>query len=87
MLLRVITSLDMGSFNEKCVKSRLSKIFDKNLSRDEVKALNNLVKNKHLAIQKADQGSFILILNRSDYISKLRKIWEETFKFEKVNIE
>ena len=61
MLFREITSLDIGDFNKECVKSRLrdsayssfkqvSRISDKNLSREEVKALNNLVKNKDLVI-------------------------------------
>ena len=50
---------DIGSCNKKYVKSRLldsayssfkqvSRIFDKNLSRQEIKALDNLVKNKYL---------------------------------------
>ena len=74
---------------QKCVKNRLrdsaysslkqvSKISDKNLSREEVKTLNNVVKNKDLVIQKADTGNNIVILNRSDYISKLSKILEDT---------
>ena len=98
MLFREITSLDIGDFNKECVKSRLrdsayssfkqvSRISDKNLSREEVKALNNLVKNKHLVIQKPYKGNNIVILNRSDYISKLSKILDDTSKFKRVNIE
>ena len=52
-----------------------------------MKALNNLVKNQYLVIQKADKGNNIVILNRSDYISKLSKILEDTSKFKRVNIE
>ena len=62
--------------DKECVKSRLrdsayssfkqvSRISDKNLSREDAKALNNLVKNKDLY----------------DYISKLNKILEDTPKF------
>ena len=98
MLFREITSLDIGDFNKECVKSRLrdgayssfkqvSRISDKNLTREEVKALNNLVKNKHLVIQKPYKGNNIVILNRSDYISKLSKILEDTSKFKRVHIE
>ena len=97
MLFREITSLDIGDFNKECVKSRLrdsayssfkvSRISDKNLSREEVKALNNFVKNKDLVIQKADKGNNVIVLNRSDYISKLGKILEDTSKFKRVNIE
>ena len=60
-------------------------VSDKNLSREEVKALNNLVKNKDLVIKKADKGNNIIALNRSDYISKLSEILEDTSKFRIVN--
>ena len=84
-------------FNE-CVRSRLwdnayllfkqvFRISDKYLSREEAKALNNLVKSKDLVIQKADKGNNIIFLNRSDYISKLSKILEDICKFKRVNIE
>ena len=51
-------------------------------STEEVKALNNLVKNK-----KAQKGNKIVILSRSDYISKLNKNLENTFKLKMLNIE
>ena len=84
-------SYDIGDFNKECVKSRLrnsvyssfkqaSRISDKDLSREEVKALNNLAKNKNLVIQKADKGNNIIILNRSDYF-KTKQDLEDTFKF------
>ena len=93
-----ISRLDISDFNKECVKSRLrdraytsfkqvSKISDKNISREEVKALNNLVKNKDFVVQKADKDNYIIVLNRSDYISKLNKILEDTSKFKGVNIE
>ena len=92
MLFREITNLDIGNFNKECVKSRLRdsayssfkqvfKISDKNFSWEEVKALNNLLKNK------ADKGNNIVFLNRSDFISKLSKILEDTSKFKRVNTE
>ena len=98
MVFRETSNLDIDNFNKECVKSRLpdgayssfkqiSKISNKNLSREEVKALNNLVKNKDLVIQKADKGNNIVIVNRSNYISKLSKILEDTSKFKRVNIE
>ena len=62
-------------------------ISEKNLSKEEVKALNNLVKNKDIVIQKADKGNSIVILNRNDYVSKLNKMLEDTSKFKSVNIE
>ena len=49
--------------------------------------LKHWIKNKELVIQKADKGNNIIVLNRSDYISKLSKILEDTFKFKRVNLE
>ena len=46
-----------------------------------------LVKVKDLVIQKADKGDNIVILNRSDYISKLSKILKDTSNFKMVNIK
>ena len=63
------------------------KISDKNLSREELKALNDLVRIKDLVIQKADKGNHAVIYNRRDYISKLNKVLEDTSKFKTVNIE
>ena len=62
MFFREITSLDIINFSKELVKSRLRditdtlfkqvfKISDKHLSAEEVKALNNLVKNKDFVIQ------------------------------------
>ena len=76
MLLRYINSLEVINRNKECVKSRLqgstytfkqvSKISQKILSKWEIKALNNLIKNKDIVIQKANKGNNIVILNRSD---------------------
>ena len=98
MLFRYINSLEVSNHNKECLKSRLrdraytsfkqvSKISEKNLSKEEAKALNNLVRNKYIVIQKADKGNNIIILNRSDYISKPSKVLKNTPKFKRVNIE
>ena len=63
------------------------KISDKNLSREELKALNDLVRIKDLVIQKADQGNHAVIYNRRDYISKLNKVLEDTSQFKTVRKE
>ena len=73
-------------FREPSFK-HVSKISDKNLSREEIKALNNFDKNKELVIQKAGKGNSIVFLNRSDHISKLSKILEDISKFKRVNID
>ena len=70
MLFRDINSLKVNNLNNECVKSRLqdskntsvkqiSKISGKNLSKEEVKAFNNLVKNKDIVMQKVGTGNNI----------------------------
>ena len=62
MSFRDITSLEISNFNKECVKRRFrdsaytsfkqfSKISEKHLSTEEIKALNCLVKNKDIVIQ------------------------------------
>ena len=97
MLFSDINTLEVINLNNECVKSRLgdsaytfkqvSRISEKNISKEEVKALNNLAENKDFVIQKTDKGSYVIILNRSDYISKLSKILENKSKFKWVNVE
>ena len=80
--------MTLGKINLHCILKavgvrhtsfkQVSKFSEENLSTEEVKALNSLVKIKDMLIQKAEKGNSIVILNRSDYISKLSKILEDT---------
>ena len=92
VLFREANSLNLLSFDKKCVTRRLqdsvysslqevSKIFEKNLPDEERKALKNLTENKDLVIQKADKGNGIVILNKNDYILRLTRILDNTSKF------
>ena len=94
MLFTDINSLEVSNLNKSRLRDsactsfkQVSKYSEKNVLKEEVKALNNLVKNKNIVIQKADKGNNIAILNRSDYISKLSKILEDAFKFKRAIIE
>ena len=60
--------------------------FLKNPSTEEAKAPKNLVK-KDIVMKKAEKGDDNVIVNRSDYISKLSKNLQDTSKFKRVNIE
>ena len=66
---------------------QVSNVSEKNFSKEELKALDNSVKNKDIVIQKVDKGNNVVILNRSDYISKLSKILENTSKFKRLNVK
>ena len=67
------------SFNNNKMRS--------NLSKEELKALHNLRKQKHLVIQKADKGSTVVITEKNAYINKMKEIISDTTKFEQINIE
>ena len=51
------------------------------LSKDHIKALNELKKNTNLVILKPDKGSGAVIMDKEDYISKLNVILSDTSKF------
>ena len=69
----VFSSFD--SFNNNKIKS--------NLSKEELKALHNLRKQKHLVIQKADKSNTVVITEKNAFINKMKKIISDTTKFEK----
>ena len=50
-------------------------------------ALKNLIKNRDLIIQKADKDSTVAILNKNDYISKIKVILSDSPKFQKLSID
>ena len=46
-----------------------------------------MVENKDLVIQKADKGNTIVVLNKSDIISRLNRILDDTSKFKRLHLE
>ena len=72
-----ISSFD--SFNNNKIRS--------NLSKEELKGLHNLRKQKHLVIQKADKGNTVVITEKNAYINRMKEIISDTTKFEQINIE
>ena len=59
----------------------------KNLPKAECDTLKSLIRNKELIIQKADKGNAVVILNRKDYISKMKLILADTSKFKKIQVD
>ena len=54
----------------------------KNNSRKaEFGALKSLIRNTELIIQKDDKGNTVVLLNKKDYISKMKLILADTSKF------
>ena len=99
LLFRDIKSTDLSIPLTKAIKSKIPDTafssFDSfnnnkmrsNLSKEELKALHNLRKQKHLVIQKADNGSTVVITEKNVYINKMKGILSDTTKFEQINIE
>ena len=93
-----VNSLRISNFDLDCIKARLrdsafssyketSKFMKKNLPKAEFDALKSLIRNKELIIQKADKGNTVVLLNRKDYISKMKLILADTSKFKKIRID
>ena len=98
LLYRDINLLRISNFSLDCIKARLkdsafslyketSKFMEKNLPKAEFDALKSLIRNKELIIQKADKGNTVVILNRKDYISKIKLILADTSKFKKIQTD
>ena len=94
LLFKDINSLNFSGFDKECVKSRLrvvpihlSKISDKNLPDEGIKALKNLIENNDMVIQKADKGKTIMILIKNNYISRLNRILDDSSKFTRLHLE
>ena len=49
--------------------------------------VTDVLKNKDLIIQKADKGNTVVILNRKDYVCKMKNILNDSSKFHKVYID
>lgn len=89
-LCRDKNSLSVTNFDKDFIKSRLrdcsilsfrdTKSFLKtNLSREGYIALKSLMKNKKLIIQKAAKGNTVALINRADYIFKIKSILKDTY--------
>ena len=57
------------------------------LPKAEFEALKILLKNKDIVVQKADKGNTVVILNRKDYVCKMKNILNDSSKFHKGYID
>ena len=76
--------LDTETFSYAKIKSFRIK---SNLNSDEVKALRNLTKQKDIIIQKAGKGNIVVILENKSYIEKMKELWSDTRKFQRLEIQ
>ena len=98
LLYRDVDSLEVSNLDKELIKSRLrdsafssykdtGKTLEKNLLKEEFDALKILLKNKGIKVQKADKGNTVVILNRKDYVCKMKIILNDKSKFRKVYID
>ena len=57
-----------------------------NLTKEEFASLKSLSKNDSLIRQKSDKGNSIAIINKNDYLQKLRNILSDSSKFSEICI-
>ena len=98
LVYRDINSLRISNFDLDCIKARLrdsaflsyketGKFMENNLPKDELDAIKSLIRNKELIIQRAHKGNTAVLLNRKDYISKMKLILADTSKSKKIEID
>ena len=92
LLFRGINLCEVSSYDKEFILSSLrdceftsfrdsSNINENNLSKEEHLALKYLIENKDLVIQGADKGNTVVILNKNDYISKMKLILSDSSRF------
>ena len=56
---------------------------ENDLPKADFDALKSLIRNKELIIQKTDRDNTVVLLNKKDYISKMKVILADTQKLRK----
>ena len=80
-----VDSLEVSNLGKEFIKSRLrdsafspykdtGKTLENNLPKEEFDALKIFLKRKDIIVQKADKGNTVVILNRKDYVCKMKNI-------------
>ena len=98
LLYRDVDFLQVSNLDKQFVKSRVrdpafssykdtGKTFESNLPKVEFDSLKILLKNKDIIVQKEDKGNTVVILNRKDYVCKMKNILNDCSKFHKVFID
>ena len=54
---------------------------EKNLTDEELDALNNLVQNNNIVIQKSDKGNTVVLCDKTAYLERMKELIEDDTKF------
>ena len=55
-----------------------------NISKEEENALKNLSNDKSIVIMKPDKGNGVVLMNKDEYISKVKEVLNDTSKFQPI---
>jgi len=92
----ILASIESGIFNlneisKQQIRSSVTNILrnskpqkESNISKDEVKALINLKKDKNIVVLPADKGKAIVVMNRRDYQEKLHELLDDRKTYQKI---
>lgn len=68
-------------------KFRSSKIFSYLINKSGITIINNLKKDKAIKFCRPDKGRGVAVLNGNDYVSKVKNILSDEFRFHQINID
>ena len=98
LLSRDIHNVDISNVKKEVLKTRIKDCaffsfnsynqieIPLNLTPGKFAALKSLSKNKNLITQKLDKGNSIAIIDKGDYLEKMRSILSDSSKFTQVSV-
>ena len=57
------------------------------ISKEEYLALKGLPIDKDIMLQKADKGNSIVLVNKADYLNKMKELLSDVNKFKEINVK
>ena len=58
-----------------------------NINKEEYLALKGLSSNKNIILQKADKGNSVVLVNKADYIKRMKELLSDVSKFKEITVE
>ena len=58
-----------------------------NISKEEYLPLKGLPTNKDIILQKTDEGNSIVLVNKGDYIKRMKVLLSDVSKFKEINVK
>ena len=58
-----------------------------NISKEEYLALKGLPTNKDIILQKTDEGNSVVLVNKGDYIKRMKVLLLDVSKFKEINVK